>query len=261
MKILKFNKEPKYADLWDALVYNMLYDKNKYLKEILVLFKKIGITKKSKILDSCAGTGFIALHLREKGYNVECMDPMNDEVGVFKRKAKKLKVGSQIKKIYWNDIPKIYKNKKFDFIFCRGNSFIYADGGWNKKQKINEKTSLKNYRKILKIFYDRLNDRGGLYIDKFPDNEKPHKDMACYLKIGKNELEELFFYTKKVPEKRYREARAIRRRKDGSEFGLPNMTFDLKEKELEIMMSDLGFKHKKLKLKSEAHFVAWLAKK
>lgn len=100
-----------------------------------------------------------------------------------------------------------------------------------------------------------------MYIDKFPDNERPHKDVACYLKIGKKDLEELIFYTKKIPEKRYREARAIRRKKDGSEFGLPNMTFDLKETELEMMLGDLGFKYKKLKLKSETHFVVWLAKK
>ena len=226
------------------------------------MFKKIGITKNSKILDSSAGTGFIALHLREHGYNVECMDLMEDEIRVFKRKAKKLEVSSQIKKIAWKDIPKIYKNKKFDFIFCRGNSFIYADGGWNKKQKVNAKSSLKSYEDTLKIFYNQLNEGGYLYVDKFPDNEKSHKDVGCYLKIGKNPKEELIFFTKKVPEKRYREARAIRRKPDGSESGLPNMTFDLRGKEVERMVKKIGFSNiKRLNLKSETHFSVWLAKK
>ena len=88
LKTLKFEKEPEYPDLWDAIVYNMLYDKNKYIKEVLQIFKKIGITKKSRILDSSAGTGFISLHLRKLGYNIECMDLMDDEIRVFKRKAK-----------------------------------------------------------------------------------------------------------------------------------------------------------------------------
>lgn len=148
MKTLKFFKEPEYADLWDALVYSMLYNKNEYIKEILGLFKKIGITKNSIILDSSAGTGFIALHLRKMGYTVECIDLMDDEIRVFKRKARKLGVSPQIKKSSWADIPKVYKNKKFDFIFCRGNSFIYADGGWNKEQKVNEKKLCKLTKKL-----------------------------------------------------------------------------------------------------------------
>jgi SAM-dependent methyltransferase len=258
---LKFNKEPEYADLWDALVYNMLYDKDKYVKEILNIFKKNGITKKSKILDASAGTGFIALHLRKMGYNIECMDPMDDEIKVFKRKARKLGVSTSIKKARWDDIPEVYKNKKFDFIFCRGNSFIYADGGWNKKQRVSVKSSLKSYKNTLNIFYNQLIGGGYLYLDKFPDNEVPHKDVACYIKIGSKEKEELLFYTKKTPAKRYREARAIRRKSDGSESSLPNMTFDLKEKEVESIMKKNGFGFEKLNLKSEKHFVVWLAKK
>ncbi|MBM3228580.1 class I SAM-dependent methyltransferase [Candidatus Pacearchaeota archaeon] len=261
MKTLKFNKEPEYADLWDAFLYNFLYDKNEYIREILSLFKKIGITKKSKILDSCAGTGFIALHLRKLGYDVECMDPMEDQIRVFKRKAKILKVCQQIKKIVWKEIPKTYKNKKFDFIFCRGNSFIYADGGWNKQQKVNVKSSLNSYKRTLRIFYNQLKEGGYLYLDKFPDNENHLNKLICYLKIGKKPKEELIFFTKKIPLKRYREARAIRRKSDGSELGLPNITLDLRGYELERMLKTVGFKYKKLRLKSETHFIVWLAYK
>lgn len=261
MKELRFDKDPEYADLWDACLYNFLYNPSKYTKEIINLFNELNISNKSKILDSSAGTGFISLHLRESGYEIECMDPMDDEIRVFKRKAKKLKVNPQINKISWSDIPRVYKNKKFDFIFCRGNSFIYAGGGWNKRQKVNEERSISAYKKTLQIFYNRLEDGGYLYLDKFPDNELSHNDVVCHLKIKGKDTEELLFYTKKIPEKRYREAMAIRRKSNGSESGVPNMTFDLKEKETEKMMREIGFKVKKLKLNSEKHFVAWLARR
>ena len=261
LKTLKFYKEPEYADLWDAFVYNFLYDKKKYVSEILSLFKKIGINKNSKILDSSAGTGFISLDLRKLGYNVECMDLMEDEIRVFKRKAKKLGVSSQIKKIAWKDIPKIYKNKKFDFIFCRGNSFIYADGGWNKKQKVNIKSSLKSYENTLDIFYNQLNERGHLYVDKFPDNEKPVNEPICFIKVGNKPLEKFVAYIKWFPKERYREAYAIRESEGQIIAKTPNITMDLRGEEIEYLMKKVGFKPKKLNLKTENHFVVWLAKK
>ncbi len=256
-----FKKEPEFADLWDACLYKLLYNCKEHTLEIINLFKKIKISKKSSILDSSAGTGFIALHLREKAYKIECMDPMDDEVRVFKRKARKLGVSQQIKKISWKDIPSSYKNKKFDFIFCRGNSFIYADGGWNRSNKVSKISSLKAYEETLKIFYNQLNNNGYLYLDKYPDNEKPHRDIVGKIQVKNNKAEELIFYTKKIPKKRYREAAMLRRDYQGKESGLPNMTFDLKEKEVEKMLKKTGFKFKKLKLRSERHFVVWLAQK
>lgn len=258
---LKFRKEPEYADLWDACLYNLLYNEKEYTAEVQSLFKKVKISKKSKLLDSSAGTGFIALHLRKKGFNINCMDPLDDEIRVFKRKARKMEVSPQIRKIYWEDIPDSYKNKQFDFIFCRGNSFIYADGGWNERKTVSASSSLKSYKKTLQIFYNQLNEGGYLYLDKFPDNEKPHKDKVGKIQIGDKEPEELFFYTQKKTSKRYREASMIRRKPNGKESGLPNQTFDLKETEVDQMLKEVGFKIQRLNLKSEKHFVVWLARK
>ena len=81
------------------------------------------------------------------------------------------------------------------------------------------------------------------------------------IKVGQKEKEDLIFYTKKIPSKRYREAMMIRRTPEGKETGLPNMTYDLREDELESMMREIGFKVKKINLKSETHFKVWLAKK
>ena len=54
----------------------------------------------------------------------------------------------------------------------------------------------------------------------------------------------------------------IRRTSEGKEFGVPNMTYDLQEGELESMLTKAGFRSiKRIKLDSEKHFVIWLAQK
>ena len=85
---LKFEKEPLFAELWDACLYNLLYDSNEYVKEIINLFEKNKIRKDSKIIDTSAGTGFPSIELTEKGYDIDCMDATDDEIEVFSRKAK-----------------------------------------------------------------------------------------------------------------------------------------------------------------------------
>lgn len=260
--LIKFKKEPEFAELWDVCLHNLLYNKDKYLKEIISLFKKIGISQESRILDSCAGTGFISLYLRSMDYLVKCMDPMDDEIRVFKEKAKNLNVDNEIFKCSWAGIPSVFKNEKFDFIFCRGNSFIYADGGWNKEKTVNTKSALSSYKKTLKIFYNSLKIGGYLYLDKFPDNETSHKDLVASVQISNKEKENLFFYTRRIKSKRIREAAMIIANKNGQERYVPNVTFDLSGLELEKILYEVGFKSvKKVRFKEEKNFTVWLVQK
>ncbi len=258
---LKFKKEPLFAELWDACLYNLLYNTKKYTNEIINLFKKNKITKKSKIIDTSAGTGFPALELTKKGYNIDCMDASDDEIKVFSQKAKKLNLKKKCKKLTWLQIPEHYKKDNYNFVFCRGNSFIYAAGGWNKSQKINKKKSLEKYEKTLKVFYDLLKDDGILYIDKFKDSEKPHKTKVGEVEI-KNKKYDLLFYNEVNKKLHQRYAAMLMKDEKGKESGLPNMTYLLGEKEVERLLKKVGFKQiTKIKPKSESHFVVWLGYK
>ena len=66
--------------------------------ELENLFKKNKIKKNSKIIDLSAGTGFPALELIEKGYTIDCMDAMDDEIAVFTKKAKERGLKAKCKK-------------------------------------------------------------------------------------------------------------------------------------------------------------------
>jgi hypothetical protein len=188
------------------------------------------------------------------------MDLMEDEIEVFKERALENGVSHEISKIAWKEIPENYEKETYDFIFCRGNSFIYADGGWNKNQEVNRESSLESYEETLKIFYDALKSGGYLYVDKFPDNEKLQKETVAKIKV-EGKLEELIFFTEKMPEKRMRKASMIRKNSDAIETGIPNVTYNLSGTELEEMMRKIGFEFEKIKIKSETHFDVWLARK
>lgn len=160
LKNFKFKKEPTFAELWDICVYNLMYDVKKYLKELLAVFKEIGISKKSKILDVSAGGGFPSFELLRDGYQVDCMDAMQDEIDVFMGKAQKSKLKVNYKRGFWEELPKLYRDK-YDLLMCRGNSFIYADHGWNQEIEIIPEKSLAKFLEILKIFYGSLRGGGG----------------------------------------------------------------------------------------------------
>ena len=261
MKTLQFSSEPEFAELWDFCVHNLLYNKDTYVREVIDLFNSINISDKSRILDTCAGTGFISLYLREKGFDVDCADLMLDEIKVFQKRARLLGVDDSIEQLSWKNIPQKYTPSRYDLLFCRGNSFIYADGGWNKDQVVNRESSLDSYKETLRIFYKILKDGGYLYIDKFPDNEMNSNKIVAKIRVGNNE-EDLIFYTERFPEKRLRKASMIRKNKHGKEIVVPNITYDLSESELEKMLSEVGFrKIQRIRLDSEKHFVTWLAQK
>ena len=258
---LKFEKEPEFPELWDACLYNLLYDSKKHTEEIQELFVENGISKNSKIIDVSAGTGFPAIELTEKGYAIDCMDASEDEIKVFNKKAKKKDLKLECKKLEWLEMPKHYKKNNYDFMFCRGNSFIYAAGGWNKHKEVNKEESLKKYKDTLKVFYDLLNKNGILYLDKFKDSEIPHKTKVGTVQI-KDKKYDLIFYNEIKKELNTRYAAMLLKDKNGMEKGLPNITYLLSEEEVIKILKEVGFKEvKEIILKTEGHFVVWLAKK
>ena len=257
MDTIKFDNEPSFAELWNVCLYNFLYDIDDYKKDIGELFSKIGISKESKILDVSAGGGFPAIDLIKDGYKIDCLDISGDEIKLFNQRADKLNLSIKCKKGAWLDIPKLFEQNTYDFIFCRGNSFIYAAGGWNEKIEIDKQKSLDSCLETLKIFHDTLKIGGYLYLDKFKDNEVAGKEKVCKIQIGEKGEENLIFQTQRLSEKDMRRAALIL-----GEEKFEKATYNLTEPETEELFEKAGFQeNNKLDLSSEKHFVAWLAKK
>lgn len=256
-----FDKEPSFAQLWDKCVYNLLYDIDKYKQEIKNIFTKLRITKQSKIIDVSAGGGFPSLDLAKDGYDFTCVDGFQDQVDLFNKKSEDFGLQIRCINLMWENLLDYFQKGTFDFLFCRGNSFIYASGGWNEVVKIEQEKSLSDYRRTLAIFYDLIKPGGWIYIDKFKDSETTHREKVCDIKIGNGSREDLIFWTQRFTDKKIRKASMIRK-VDDTENGVPNITYDLLGVELENILALVGFKNiKKINLLSEEHFDIWLAQK
>ena len=222
-KILKFQSDPSFAQLWDKYTYNILFSnitlkstqKKNYIEDLISLLKEKEITKESRILDTCSGTGFPAIHLFQVGYHIDCMDLMDDQIEMFKEKTEKLRIPLTVLKASWKEIHKYYANNSYDLLLCRGNSFIYADGGWNEKIEVDPRRALESYRITLKEFYNILKPGGFLYIDKFYDNENPQKKYVARIKIGDRPIAKLLVYLEIIPKLKIRRAQFLIHNKDG----------------------------------------------
>ena len=259
METFNFDHEPSFAELWELCNNKLLYDAASYGDELANLLTNKGLGKHSAIADVAAGSGFPALELSKRGFDIKCTDGFQDEVDLFNKRAEELKLAVRCDKIVWNDLPKRYAKNSLEFVLCRGNSFIYADGGWNSLITIKAEGALKSYAETAAIFFDLLKPGGFLYIDKFKDSETTHKEKVLTIKINDNDPEDLIFWTER---EKIRRASMVRRKATGEESGVPNITYDLAFPELRWILKSVGFsKIEDIALSSEKHFDILFAQK
>lgn len=262
LEVLDVEEEPLFPDLWRLTEDKLLYDPNEYFKDIEKLFEKINITKESKILDTCVGPGFFATDLLKEGYDLSTSDKNPNMIVPFQRTLKEIGIEHKTIISEWLELPKHFQKESFDFLFNRGNSFIYAAGGWNKMVEVNKEETINTMRETLKIYYDLLKPGGYLYIDKFKDSEIPNKKMVARINIkNTGEKKDIIFYVERRPQESVRFAQMILRDKDEKEQGLPNIAYDLSTDEMELLLKEAGFDVDKVQIESEKHFVVWLARK
>ncbi len=261
-KTFHLDHEPTFAELWELCVNELLYNAPKHYDEIEALWKRQGITKESKIIDVAAGSGFPALGLLQRGWNIDSADGFTDEVELFNKRAEEAGLPERCAQVLWDDLLKHYPKEAYDFLLCRGNSYIYAPGGWNAEAPITPEAALDAYAKTAKDFYDLLKPGGQMYIDKFKDTETSHKETVARLQIGNATPEDLIFWTQRFSEQHIRRASMIRRKQDGTETGTPNVAYDLTYPEMEEALKTAGFSTiEPAQLSTEKVFDSWLATK
>ncbi len=262
LEILDIEAEPTFPEMWKLAAYKLVYDVDSYVDDIENLFKKIGVTKESKILDTCVGPGFLSTELLKNGYNLSTADKNLNMIVPFQESLKELGINHTTVISPWLGLHEHFEKNSFNVIFNRANSFIYAAGGWNEMAVVNRGESLDVMQKTLQVYFDLLKPGGYLYVDKFRDSEIPDKKVVARLNIKKSgKQEDLIFYVERRPEQGVRFAQMLLRDKEGNEKGLPNIAYDLSEDEMETLLTKVGFNFSRLRIKSERHFSVWLAQK
>lgn len=262
LETIAVDEEPKFPELWRLCEDKLLYSPRAYFEEMTRLFKRTGITKQSRLLDTCVGSGFFSIDLLREGFDLTTADKNPNMVAPFAKELRENGIAHQTTISSWLDLPKHFQDESFDMLLNRGNSLIYAAGGWNERTTIDRKKSIDTLRKTLAIYYRLLKSGGCLYVDKFRDDEPPAKKVVARLSIAKKEMKDIVFYVERKPEDDIRFAQMLLRDRKGREDGLPNMAYDLSEDELETLLRETGFKTvERLALTTERHFAVWLARK
>ncbi len=254
-----FDAEPQYAYLWDRCVYKLLYNPEKFAAGLGELFAQHGVTKDSAILDTCAGSGFPALDMIDQGYNnFSCADATDDQIELFNKKAAAQGLDIQSVKSSWEELPQHFNAATFNALICKG-SLWYAAGGWNSDFVPDKETALAAIKKTIEIFYSLLKPGGVLYVDKFKDTEIDHKDTVGTFSVAGRKKEMIFWATRDRVNNIRRAKMITRDVETGEETGLPNITYDLKEAELEKILRDVGFTVSRPNLPEEKFFSNWIA--
>ena len=262
LEVIDVEDEPSFPELWKLNEYKLLYDPKAYYSEMEELFKKIGITKQSKLLDTCVGPGFFATELLKDCYQLSTSDKNPNMIVPFRNTLKEIGINHSTTISPWLELGTHFKPASFDMLFNRGNSFIYAAGGWNQMTDITREEALRIMKETLQVYYELLKPGGYLYIDKFRDSEIPDKKVAARLNIeNPKDQKDLVFYVERKPEQSVRFAQMLLRDKYGNEQGLPNVAYDLSSDELESLLNEVGFAVERPIIKSERHFAVWLAQK
>ena len=263
LEVLDVEHEPEYPDLWRLAEYKLIYNAPAYVAEMTALLERLGLNKKSALLDTCVGPGFFATELLQHGYNLRTADKSEAMMAPFRATLKEHGIAHTPTVSTWLDLPKHFKPNSMDMLFNRGNTFIYAAGGWNERIAVNRETSLAKYEETLRVYYNILKPGGYLYVDKFRDAEIPDKKVVARLNIQEPaQQKDVVFYVERKPENHVRFAQMLLRDAQGKETGLPNVAYDLSEEEMEMLLQKAGFNNiQRLKLTQEKHFVVWLAQK
>lgn len=170
------------SELWD-FVLEKRYNRKEIFRGFVDVLKKHGLNKSSLILDAGCGSGFMSLDLAENGFRVVATDKSYEMIRQVKINAQKKKIGIQAEQVSWSDLSKKF-DPIFDFVYCRGNSLIYA-ASWEQNWIVPDR-NLEEIKKSVKSFYNILRPGGWCYIDS---NIKPYSEKLGVLKTRKGDVE------------------------------------------------------------------------
>lgn len=132
-----------------------------YDRETLVdsLAQWITDSGRNNIIDAACGTGFPALDLIKRGFQITCSDGSPHMLEKFRQNALRAGIAVEPHCVTWHNLRSRFFGE-FDAVMCRGSSLIYA-GTWDDDGS-PDPSALED---ALSNFYDCLQRGGLLYVD------------------------------------------------------------------------------------------------
>ena len=146
---------PDIATLWE-LCLTFEYDRTALVRN---LSEWLGNPGGLRVLDCACGTGFPAIDLARRGYDMTCSDGSALMLGYFKRRVQFEGVPMQADQVRWEDLSSRY-DEPFDVVMCRGCALPYA-GTWDDETPPDRQALADCARE----FAASLRAGGRLYVD------------------------------------------------------------------------------------------------
>lgn len=237
------------AELWDICIKFMWNEE--YILSLDQFFKS---HKVETILDCAGGTGFPAIALKKRAWDITYSDGSQQMFDFFEKELKKEKL--QIPHYLFNWLELSDKiSQRFDTVLCRGNSLVYVDS-WDDN-KIQDMTR-ENIKKSLREFFNILTPSGLLYVDIINEKEFDRPSYPIVEEFGEKVIDgkkiKLTWELVHDYEKRKRTWKSILLI-DGVRHEFAYFSYLLRHKELVQIMSEVGFKNiEQVEIKGERNY-------
>jgi SAM-dependent methyltransferase len=188
-----------------------------------------------KVLDCACGSGFPAIELIRRGYDVSCSDGSAAMLRHFRRNARGVEVEPVLAR--WEELAGEHGTGRFDVVLCRGCSFLYA-GTWDRDLP-PDRAALAT---AMAQFVACLRPGGRLYVDTAREESlsaagwQPSPRRRLVIGSRRVELEERLM---NVPDDGIRVWQS-RLTIDGRKYEFERRSHHLRHDELTALMSDAG---------------------
>lgn len=111
------------------------------------------------VLDIACGTGNYSIELAKKGYIVDGIDLDSEMIKSARNKASKVNLDINFIQGDMRKVGEIFKDKKYDLIYCIGNSLVHLENEEEIQNLLNDisKLTAKNGKLVIQIVnYDRI---------------------------------------------------------------------------------------------------------
>lgn len=181
LRLLLDEGSPDIATLWE-LCLAFEFDSVSLADD---LARWLGDPAGQRILDCACGTGFPAIELARRGYDITCSDGSALMLGYFKRRADHETISLQASQIRWEELTE-YFEAPFDVVMCRGCALPYA-GTWDDDAPPDRRALIDSLRQ----FAGCLRPGGRLYVDTAtgPPSAEPQLTVHPTLTIGTHSVD------------------------------------------------------------------------
>jgi SAM-dependent methyltransferase len=225
-------RRPELPALWQACL-RLEYDRPEL---VAGLEEWLEHDRSLRILDCACGTGFPALDLLVRGYDVTCSDGSEAMLSIFAQNARAAGLATVPTLVEWRQLPYAF-GPAFDVVMCRGSSLIYA-GTWDD----DVEPSGDAIGEAVTSFVRCLRDGGRLYLDTTSRGNlgatEPVRTSYSPIELDGHRVrvEEVIENDLARRRRTWRSTLTV----DGSEYRFSRRSYYLRHDELERMMCKAG---------------------